>query len=134
MTERFQPIDRAHRGAASDALALLGARAPYERRVRKGPRPSSCWRPWIEDAARPFAIAMPELMADQAVFRQLALDLLAALNLADQLDNLIGGELRARSEPDEEMSAEVRTPMGAPIEAAADQESSRRSREATPPP
>ena len=44
------------------------------------------WRPWIEGRARSVLQRMPEMLSDQEAFGRLTRDLLAALNLADQLD------------------------------------------------
>ena len=45
------------------------------------------WRPWIEGRARTVLDRMPEMLFDQEAFGRLTRDLLAALNLADQLDS-----------------------------------------------
>jgi cobaltochelatase CobT len=71
----------------SDALSLLvrerltGA-APPERA-----RPLvNLWRSWIEDRAHTLLDRMPDTLLDQKAFGRLTRDVLAALNLADQLD------------------------------------------------
>ena len=70
-----------------DALALLvrerltGLAPPAKARALV-----NIWRPWIEERARTMLDRMPESLFDQEAFGRLARDLLAALNLADQLD------------------------------------------------
>ncbi len=44
------------------------------------------WRPWIEGRARTVLDRMPEMLFDQEAFGRLTRELLAALNLADKLD------------------------------------------------
>ncbi|MGD0531109.1 MAG: cobaltochelatase subunit CobT [Methyloceanibacter sp.] len=44
------------------------------------------WRPWIEGRAKSVLDRMPQMVFNQEAFGRLARDLLAALNLADQLD------------------------------------------------
>jgi cobaltochelatase CobT len=71
----------------ADALALLvrerltGAAPPGKARAHV-----NLWRPWIEDRARGLLDRMPGTLFDQEAFGRLTRDLLAALNLADQLD------------------------------------------------
>jgi len=70
-----------------DALALLvrerltGVAPPAKARALV-----NLWRPWIEERARTLLDRMPETLLDQEAFGRLARDVLAALNLADQLD------------------------------------------------
>ncbi|MHA1517178.1 MAG: cobaltochelatase subunit CobT, partial [Alphaproteobacteria bacterium] len=71
----------------SDALALL----VRERLTDLAPPDSAralvnLWRPWIEERAKTLLDRMPESLEDQEAFGRLARDVLAALNLADQLD------------------------------------------------
>jgi len=47
---------------------------------------ANLWRPWIEGRARAMLDRLPDTIFDQDAFGRLARDLLAALNLADQLD------------------------------------------------
>ena len=61
------------------------------------------WRSWIEDRARQVLDRMPETLSDQDAFGRLARDLLAALNLADQLDQ--SGEESLESQEDEAESS-----------------------------
>jgi cobaltochelatase CobT len=71
----------------SDALALLvrerltGIAPPAKARALV-----NLWRPWIEERSRTLLDRMPETLFDQEAFGRLARDVLAALNLADQLD------------------------------------------------
>ncbi len=44
------------------------------------------WRPWVEAGARNLLDRMPEALSDQEAFGRLTRDVLAALNMADQLD------------------------------------------------
>ena len=44
------------------------------------------WRQWIESRARSVLDRMPDTLFDQEAFGRLTRDLLAALNLADQLE------------------------------------------------
>jgi len=70
-----------------DALALLvrerltGSAPPAKARALV-----NLWRPWIEDRARGLLDRMPDALLDQDAFGRLTRDVLAALNLADQLD------------------------------------------------
>jgi cobaltochelatase CobT len=71
----------------ADALALLvrerltGIAPPAKARALV-----NLWRPWIEERSRTLLDRMPETLFDQEAFGRLARDVLAALNLADQLD------------------------------------------------
>ena len=47
---------------------------------------ANLWRPWIEGSAKAVLDRLPDTIFDQDAFGRLARDLLAALNLADQLD------------------------------------------------
>jgi cobaltochelatase CobT len=123
---RFSQSTERTEAPLPDALALLvrerltGAQAPAKARAIV-----NVWRPWIEERARPLLDRMPELMADQASFGRLARDLLAALNLADQLDNSSDENSEGKEgQPDENMSAEDEDADGRQqSQAAADQES-----------
>jgi cobaltochelatase CobT len=57
------------------------------------------WRPWIEKRARVLLDRMPDTLFDQEAYGRLARELLAALNLADQLDH---GEENSNAETDGE--------------------------------
>ena len=81
-----------------DALALLvrerlsGMAPPAKARALV-----NLWRPWIEDRARVLLDRMPDTMFDQEAYGRLARELLAALNLADQLDQ---GEEKSTADND----------------------------------
>ena len=72
----------------SDALALLvrerlsGLAPPTKARALV-----NLWRPWVEDRARVLLDRMADTLFDQEAYGRLARELLAALNLADQLDH-----------------------------------------------
>jgi cobaltochelatase CobT len=84
---RVTPETERSEAPLSDALALLvrerltGLAPPAKARALV-----NLWRPWIEERARTLLDRMPETLLDQDAFGRLARDLLAALNLADQLD------------------------------------------------
>ena len=86
---RSRVTDETERSEAplSDALSLLvrerltGASPPARARPLV-----NLWRPWVEERARTLLDRMPETLLDQEAFGRLARDVLAALNLADQLD------------------------------------------------
>ena len=71
-----------------DALALL-----VRERLSGMPPPAKAralvnlWRPWIEDRARVLLDRMPDTLFDQEAYGRLARELLAKLNLADQLEH-----------------------------------------------
>jgi cobaltochelatase CobT len=83
----------------SDALALLireeltGEIPPAKARAVV-----NLWRQWVEGRARSVIERMPELLLDQEAFGRLARELLAALNLADQLEQ--GSEQKSEEETD----------------------------------
>ncbi|HUU65944.1 MAG TPA: cobaltochelatase subunit CobT [Methyloceanibacter sp.] len=84
----------------SDALALLvRERLTGESPPAKARAIVNLWRPWIEERARTLLDRMPETLLDQEAFGRLARDLLAALNLADQLDQ---GDEQSESDKDGE--------------------------------
>jgi len=82
----------------SDALALMvrerltGLAPPERARAHV-----DLWRSWVEERAKTLLDRMPQSLDDQEAFGRLARDLLAALNLADQLD---------QGEQDQEASAD----------------------------
>jgi cobaltochelatase CobT len=100
-TRLAEATDRAE-APLPDALALLvrerltGARPPAKARAIV-----NLWRPWVEGRARTLLDRMPDTLFDQDAFGRLARELLAALNLADQLDQ--SGE----QESDEESESET---------------------------
>ena len=71
----------------SEALALLvrerltGVAPPARARPLV-----NLWRSWVEERAQDLLDRMPEMLLDQDAFGRLARDVLAALNMADQLD------------------------------------------------
>src|SRR6185437_140157 len=87
--ERSRFADVADRSEAPlpDALGLLvrekltGQAPPAKARAVV-----NLWRQWIEGRARSVLDRMPDMLLDQEAFGRLTRDLLAALNLADQLD------------------------------------------------
>src|SRR4029453_1950048 len=84
---RFAEVAERSDAPVPDALGLLvremltGQRPPAKARAIV-----NLWRPWIEGRARSVLERMPEMLSDQEAFGRLTRDLLAALNLADQLD------------------------------------------------
>jgi len=87
--ERSRLGEAADRSEApiEDALALLvRERLTGEAPPAKARAIVNLWRPHVEQRARRVLERMPDLVFDQQAFGRLARDLLAALNLADQLD------------------------------------------------
>ncbi|MGH6866999.1 MAG: cobaltochelatase subunit CobT [Methyloceanibacter sp.] len=84
---RFNETTERSEAPLPDALGLL-----VRERLTGMPAPDKAralvelWRPWVEGRARTLLDRMPETLLDQEAFGRLARDLLAALNLADQLD------------------------------------------------
>ena len=84
---RFGELTDRSEAPLADALTLL-----VRERVSGSPPPPKAralvnlWRAWIEERARPVLDGMPEVLFDQDAFGRLARDLLAALDLADQLE------------------------------------------------
>jgi cobaltochelatase CobT len=128
-----QRYERSHLGEATDrseapiedALALL----VRERLTGQAP-PSKAraivnlWRPHVEQHAHRVLDRMPDLVVDQQAFGRLARDLLAALNLADQLD---AGETNAEgkdgeSDPNTANSEDSDAESDARAELAADRQ------------
>jgi cobaltochelatase CobT len=110
-----------------DALALLvRERLTDESTPAKARALVNLWRPFIEQRGRRVLDRMPELIYDQQAFGRLARDLLAALNLADQLDSAgETGAMGEEGEPDPKTAAEQSEGQGdARAELAADAESS----------
>jgi cobaltochelatase CobT len=87
-----------------DALALLirekltGQTPPVKARAVV-----NLWRQWVEGRARSVLDRMPDLLLDQEAFGRLARELLAALNLADQLDH--GSEEKSAEETEDDANA-----------------------------
>ncbi|MEX1059445.1 MAG: cobaltochelatase subunit CobT [Methyloceanibacter sp.] len=84
---RFAEVADRSEAPLPDALGLLvrekltGQTPPAKARAVV-----NLWRPWIEGRARTVLDRMPEMLFDQEAFGRLTRDLLAALNLADKLD------------------------------------------------
>jgi cobaltochelatase CobT len=87
--ERARFAEAADRSEAPlpDALALLiRERLTGQAPPAKAHAAVNLWRQWIEGRARNVLDRMPDLLFDQDAFGRLTRELLAALNLADQLD------------------------------------------------
>ena len=87
------------------------------------------WRPWIEGRAKSVLDRMTDTLFDQQAFGRLARDLLAALNLADQLDQSADqgqegkeGESDPASADSEDENADGRERAELGAEAQADQD------------
>lgn len=84
---RFAEVADRSEAPLPDALGLLvrekltGQTPPAKARAVV-----NLWRPWIEGRARTVLDRMPEMLFDQDAFGRLTRELLAALNLADRLD------------------------------------------------
>jgi cobaltochelatase CobT len=84
---RFAEVAERSEAPLPDALGLLvremltGQMPPAKARAIV-----NLWRPWIDGRARSVLERMPDTLFDQEAFGRLTRDLLAALNLADQLD------------------------------------------------
>ena len=88
----------------SDALGLLvRERLTGQAPPLKARGAVDLWRSWIESRGRTALDRMPDLMYDQEAFGRLTRDLLAALNLADQLDQGSEQGEDDESEPDANM-------------------------------
>ena len=85
---RFVEVTDRSEAPLADALALLirekltGQAPPTKARAVV-----NLWRQWIEGRARTVLDRMPDMQFDQDAFGRLTRELLAALNLADQLDS-----------------------------------------------
>ena len=99
---RFTEATERSEAPLPDALSLLvrekltGQTPPVKARAVV-----NLWRQWIEGRARTVLDRMPDMLFDQDAFGRLARELLAALNLADQLDQ------GADEKSDEETEAEA---------------------------
>jgi cobaltochelatase CobT len=84
---RFAEVTDRSEAPLADALALLVREKLTGQAPPAKARPVvNLWRQWIEGRARKVIERMPEMLLDQDAFGRLARELLAALNLADQLD------------------------------------------------
>jgi len=87
-----------------DALSLLVRERLTGQTPPAKARPVvNLWRQWVEGRARSVLDRMPELLSDQEAFGRLARELLAALNLADQLDQ--GAEEKSSEETEADANA-----------------------------
>ncbi len=102
---RFSEATDRSEAPLPDALGLLvrekltGQMPPAKARALV-----NLWRPWIEGRARTVLDRMPEMLFDQEAFGRLTRDLLAALNLADQLDQSQDEQSPNESEADADAS------------------------------
>jgi cobaltochelatase CobT len=102
---RFSEATERSEAPLPDALGLLvrekltGQMPPAKARALV-----NLWRPWIEGRARTVLDRMPDMLFDQAAFGRLTRDLLAALNLADQLDQSQDQQSPNESEADADAS------------------------------
>jgi cobaltochelatase CobT len=102
--ERSRVTEATERSEAplSDALSLLvREKLTGETPPDKARAVVNVWRQWIEGRARSVLDRMPEMLFDQDAFGRLTRELLAALNLADQLDQQAQEESAQKSESDE---------------------------------
>jgi len=98
---RFNEVTERSEAPLPDALSLL----VRERLTGAAPPPKAralvnIWRPWIVGRANTVLQRMPDMLLDQEAFGRLTRDLLAALNLADQLDQGAEDEAGNEGEPD----------------------------------
>jgi cobaltochelatase CobT len=104
---RFNEVTERSEAPLPDALSLL----VRERLTGAAPPPKAralvnLWRPWIEGRANTVLQRMPDMLLDQEAFGRLTRDLLAALNLADQLDQGAEDEAGNEGEPDPNAAAD----------------------------
>ncbi len=103
---RFAEATERSEAPLPDALGLLvrekltGQAPPAKARAVV-----NLWRPWIEGRARTVLDRMPDKLFDQEAFGRLTRDLLAALNLADQLDQREDEKSPNESEAEADASA-----------------------------
>ena len=105
---RFAEVAERSEAPLPDALGLLvremltGQMPPAKARAIV-----NLWRPWIEGRARSVLERMPDTLFDQEAFGRLTRDLLAALNLADQLDQHPDENKRGSEKESDPNAAEV---------------------------
>ena len=105
---RFAEVAERSEAPLPDALGLLvremltGQMPPAKARAIV-----NLWRPWIEGRARSVLERMPDTLFDQEAFGRLTRDLLAALNLADQLDQQPDENKRGSEKESDPNAAEV---------------------------
>jgi cobaltochelatase CobT len=101
---RFAQASDRSEAPLPDALSLLvRERLTGQTPPAKARAVVDLWRQWVEGRARSVLDRMPELLSDQEAFGRLARELLAALNLADQLDQ--GGEEQSGEDAEADASA-----------------------------
>ena len=104
---RFAEVADRSEAPLSDALALLvrekltGQAPPVKARAVV-----NLWRQWIEGRARSVLDRMPDMLFDQEAFGRLTRDLLAALNLADQLERREDDDSKENESDDNSANAE----------------------------
>src|SRR5215813_13321340 len=105
---RFAEVAERSEAPLPDALGLLvremltGQMPPAKARAIV-----NLWRPWIEGRARSVLERMPDTLFDQEAFGRLTRDLLAALNLADQLDQQQDEDTQGSEKESDPNAAEV---------------------------
>jgi cobaltochelatase CobT len=102
---RFSEATERSEAPLPDALGLLVREAlTGQTPPAKAKALVNLWRPWIEGRARTVLDRMPSLLFDQEAFGRLTRELLAALNLADQLDQGENEDMSSESEADADAS------------------------------
>ncbi|HEU4475904.1 MAG TPA: cobaltochelatase subunit CobT [Methyloceanibacter sp.] len=135
---RFAEVTDRSEAPLADALALLVREKLTGQAPPAKARPVvNLWRQWIEGRARNVIERMPEMLLDQDAFGRLARELLAALNLADQLDqreeeksqneseaesDSTDGEDDSEGQPRAELSADARADQDMMSEQALDEQ------------
>ena len=135
---RFAEVTDRSEAPLADALALLVREKLTGQAPPAKARPVvNLWRQWIEGRARNVIERMPEMLMDQDAFGRLARELLAALNLADQLDqreeeksqneseaesDSTDGEDDSEGQPRAELSADARADQDMMSEQALDEQ------------
>jgi cobaltochelatase CobT len=91
----------------ADALSLLvRERLTGHQPPAKAKALVNAWRPWIQERASEVISRMPDQIFDQEAFGRLSRDLLAALNLSDQLEQEPGEAEQGEDEESETNSAD----------------------------
>jgi len=127
---RFAEVAERSEAPLPDALGLLvremltGQMPPAKARAIV-----NLWRPWIEGRARSVLERMPDTLFDQEAFGRLTRDLLAALNLADQLDQQQDEDTQGSEKESDPNAAEVEDENAEP-EQRADLSDARSERDA----
>jgi cobaltochelatase CobT len=127
---RFAEVAERSEAPLPDALGLLvremltGQMPPAKARAIV-----NLWRPWIEGRARSVLERMPDTLFDQEAFGRLTRDLLAALNLADQLDQQQDEDTQGSEKESDPSAAEVEDENAEP-EQRADLSDARSERDA----